>query len=108
MGGVEGARLLLHPLPLHHCSPPPPGALPGGLPQVAHPGHQAGRVTPDEDHREDPPVLAQDMARLAVRERPARLPGQVQGPGVGQRPDEPVQVGTYVPKSTDTQLEQVL
>ena len=105
---MEGGRLLLHPLPLHHGHPPPSCALSGGLPQVTHPGHQAGRVTPHEHHTQNSPVLAQDEARLTVRERPARLPGQVQGPRVGQCPDQPVQVSTYVPESADAETKEVL
>ena len=60
VGGVVGRRLLPHPLPLSHGQPPPPRALPRRLSQVAHPGHQTRRATPDKVHRQDSPVLAQD------------------------------------------------
>ena len=62
VGGEEG--LLLPPAPLLlGCPDLPPGRrLLGALPQVAHPGDQAGRLAPDEQGGEVSPVLAEHLA----------------------------------------------
>ena len=50
-------------------------------------------------------IKAKNVPSLPVRERPAGLPGQVKGPGLGQGLDEPGHIGATVPEGPDTEAQ---